>query len=388
MAKPSQTKTFKGVKDLILDNTGLLLLRLAGAYRWLPSGSLGTLRLHEMTAEAEKLIALKLITQSRSGKYLMLTTRGYDFLDEHGWHYERTTKRAYENSTSLHRRLEVCSVMLTALRAGIDTLCDGAYALRSQPVFRPAFALRTGGVNLMNAASCIGFGHWGNTAYMLQYCGKDSKGMYFANELSQLHRLAPVFDESLSTSTATAMILAGGSYAEVYDRVHARVLPKTDSIRGYADYYDAYRLCELPVHLLSCDETGAMQLAVMSEPGYRGKIAFAAFGDKWYRHDKDIPFADGCVDGCPLVIAVDMDVRRVMGVISEAHNLGRREVMLAALHRQMRDFYLSVIPKDKGVTPLIIRESLLYTAFGRCVSLYSPDASSPALSQDGGVIQL
>jgi hypothetical protein len=375
----------KEMKTLILDNTGLLLLRLAGAYRWLPSGSLGTLRLYEMSAETEKLIALKLMTRPRSGKYLMLTARGYEFLNEHGWHYERSVKRAYENSVALQRRLDVCSVMMTALRAGIDTLCDGPYALRGQPVFRPAFALRTGGVNLMNAASCIGFGHWGNTAYILQYAGKDSRGMYFANELSQLHRLAPVFDESLSTPSA--MILAGGSYAEVYERVHSHVLPKTDTVRGYADYSDAYRLCELPVHLLSCDETGAMQLAVMCEPNYREKIAFAAFGDKWTRRDEQIPDADGCVDGCPLVIAVDMDVRRVMRVISEAQSLGRREIMLAALREQIKNFYLSVIPKDKGVTPLIIRDSLLYTSFGRRITLYSPDASSPAPGKDGGVIR-
>jgi hypothetical protein len=338
-----------------------------------------------MRAEADKLLALKLMALSRSGKYFMLTARGYGFLDDLGWHYERGVKRAYENSTALRRRLEVCSVMLTALRAGIDVLCEGAYALRSQPVFRPAFALRTGGVNLMNAASCIGFGHWGNTSYILQYCGAESKGMYFANELSQLHRLAPVFDESLSTPSA--MILAGRSYSEIFERVHTRVLPKSDTVRGYADYSDAYRLCELPVHLLPCDETGAMQLAVMREPGYREKIALAAFGDKWTRHDADIPFADGCVDGCPLVIAVDMDIRRVLRVITEADRLGRPEIMLAALREQIKDFYLSAIPKDKGVTPLIIRESLLYTAFGKRIALFTPDTASPAIDKDGGVIR-
>jgi hypothetical protein len=336
-----------------------------------------------LSAETDKLIALKLMARARSGKYVMLTQNGCEMLRSLGYPADGGGKRAYENSLALRRRLEVCRVMLTALRAGIDTLCDGAYALRAQPVFRPAFALRTGGVNLMNAASCVGFGHWGDTAYILQYAGAESKGMYFANELSQLHRLAPVFDENLSTPTA--MILAGGSYAEVYARVRARVLPRTDSVRGYADYSDVYRLCELPVHLLSCDETGAMQLAIMREPGYREKIAFAAFGDKWARHDADIPDADGCVDGCPLVIAVDMDMRRVMNVIARANELGRREVMLAALRGQMRDFYMPAIPKDKGVTPLIIRDGVLDAAFGKHVTLYTPPGGA-ALDMNGELI--
>jgi hypothetical protein len=356
---------------MILDNYELLILRLAGKYRWLPIGSLGAFRQDERKAGTEALFSLGLLTSDRGGSYLALTSRGYELLRERGWSYTKSSKRAYAGSSALRRRLEVCRVMLTALRAGTDTLRDDINALREQPVFYPAFSLRAGGGNLMNAASCVGFDHRGDGIYMLQYVGAESRGMYLSNEASQLRRLAAVYG-----NTPSAMIFAGGSYAEVYNRVQKRLPEGSHTIRGYVDYADAYRLCDVPIHLLSCDDTGAAQLAVMSESGYREKIAYAAFGDK-LTPDPDIS-ADGCVDGSPLVIAADMDVRRVMNVIAAARRLNRREVMLAALRGQIRDFWLKILPKDKFVTPLVIGDNVLESAFGKRITLYTPPPGAAA----------
>lgn len=71
--------------------------------------------------------------------------------------------------------------------------------LKRQPVFLPAFALRGGDGNLMNAASCVGFGHWGNHAYLLQYVSRQNPGFFMNNELSHLYNLASVFSERLDT---------------------------------------------------------------------------------------------------------------------------------------------------------------------------------------------
>ena len=49
----------------------------------------------------------------------------------------------------------------------------------------------------MNAAVCAGFGHWGDTAYMVQYVGENTLGFFMNNELSHLHNLASVFSERL-----------------------------------------------------------------------------------------------------------------------------------------------------------------------------------------------
>ena len=77
------------------------------------------------------------------------------------------------------------------------------------------------------------------------------------------------------------------------------------------DYSQAYPRLGIPACLLSCDDTGALQLAIMRQTDYRAQIAQAAFGARWSPEDSRIPEADGQVDGNPLVIAVDMDLRRL-----------------------------------------------------------------------------
>jgi hypothetical protein len=65
----------------------------------------------------------------------------------------------------------------------------------------------------------------------------------------------------------------------------------------------------MPVHIAACGEAGARQLAVMSQPDYRARIARAAYGQRWQTRDTQIIEADGCVDGSLLVIAAAFDVQ-------------------------------------------------------------------------------
>ena len=367
---------------MILDSRDMLLLRLAGAYRYVPLENLKACGFRELQAGFMMLKAARLIGVARSGIYFNLRPAGYEFLDSLGYHYEPSAKRAYKESYELRRRLEVSSVMLTCLRAGIDTLQDDVDALAQQPTFYPAFLLRVGEINLMNAASCIGFGNWGNCAYMLQYVGADSRGMYQANEMAQFHNLSSVFSKALRYPKA--MIFAGGSYSEVYDRVHRRVLPHSKSARSYIDYSEVYADLDIPIHLLSCDETGATQLVIMRQPDYNARIARAAFGER-IRADDEIPDADGRVDDFAFIVGVDMDVRRVLRIIEAARKLGRSEVVIAALPKQM-DFFTPLFADDELVTLRAIPEAVLQTAFGDAIRLFEPDSTAPAITRTGGTI--
>ncbi|MDR0861802.1 MAG: hypothetical protein LBN30_03375 [Oscillospiraceae bacterium] len=368
---------------MILDTQDLLLLRLAGEYRQIPLHSLSILGFASLRDAAARLTAAELLSIPRGGSYFRLAPKGCELMSRLGRPQEPSTRRTYEGDPTLRRRLNIGSVMLTCLRAGIDTALDGVDGLREQPAFYPAFALRNGGTNLMNAASCAGFAHLGDAAYMLQYVGADSRGMYLDNELRQLHNMSSVFGENLNIPKA--VIFAGDSYAHLYERVHTAILPPKQSRHGYTDYAEVYRLADIPIHLLPCDEAGAFQLAVMSETEYIAKLARAAFGDRWKPADPDIPEADGSVSGTPLVIGVDMNVRRVEAVLAAAKNLGRREVMVAALKEQMRDFYLAALPKGKFVTPLGIGEDVLEVAFGKRLTLYTPPRD-PARDESGAFV--
>ena len=352
-----------------LDGRDLTILRLAGSYRWLPYGILSQLGLISRNGEISLLVKLGLLSLSSKNRYIKLTQQGYDTLHKHGYDYDPGSKRAYANSAALRRRLEVSSVALTALRAGIDVLPDDIDALSSQPTFFPAFSLRTGGSNLMNAANCAGFGHWGDNGYMLQYVSPDSCGMYLTNELSHFHNLSPIFDSKLKTKLS--MILAGSSYSDIYKQLSGNAPSSRHGKHGFHDFWDVCRKTDMPIHLLSCDGTGAMQLAIMRQPDYNARIAKAAFGGDWNQYDDNIPDADGSVNGNPLVIAADVDKHRVERICKLARSQGRSEVMIAALKNQLEDFYKPCFPKGSLITLLSIGQPVLDDAFGKGLSLFS-----------------
>ena len=294
---------------MLYDRRDFGLLRLAGAYQWLPLAPLRALSpLKQLFHEAELLVSLGLLAFSRSGEYLTLTPEGYRLLSSFDLHYQPPSKRPYSQSPALRRRLEVGAILLTCLGAGIEPALDKVERLKRQPVFLPAFALRAGDGNLMNAAGCAGFGHWGGAAYMVQYVCEEHSGFFMNNELAHLHNLASVFSERLDTPQV--ILFAGDSYRAVYEVLTQKTRSDRNGKKGFVDYSQAYPQLGIPACLLSCDDTGALQLSIMRQASYHARIAQAAFGARWKAEDGRLPEADGQVDGNPLVIAVDMDLRR------------------------------------------------------------------------------
>ena len=371
---------------MLYDRRDLGLLRLAGAYQWLPLASLRSLSpLKRLCREAELLSMMGLLTFSRSSEYLMPSPKGYQFLHTFELNYQPPTKRPYTNSPTLRHRLEIGSILFTCLGAGIEPALDKVERLKRQPVFLPAFALRSGGGNLMNAAGCAGFGHWGDAAYMVQYVSENTPGFFMNNELSHLHNLASVFSERLDTPQA--LLLAGESSRSVYAILSRATPTQRNGKKGFVDYSQAYPQLGIPACLLSCDDTGTLQLAIMRQPDYRAKIARAAFGARWTQSDDRIPEADGQVGGNPLVIAVDMDLRRLDRVCRDARQQGRKEILVAALDGQMSGLLLDHFPKEAPVRPLRVNHKVLSVAFGGECVLGDPWPDAP-LNWKGGLVHV
>lgn len=123
---------------MLYDRRDFGLLRLAGAYQWLPLVPLRALSpLKQLFHETELLASLGLLAFSRSGEYLTLTPEGYRLLSSFDLHYQPPSKRPYSQSPALRRRLEVGSILLTCLGAGIEPALDKVERLKRQPVFLP-----------------------------------------------------------------------------------------------------------------------------------------------------------------------------------------------------------------------------------------------------------
>ncbi len=73
-------------------------------------------------------------------------------------------------------------------------------------------------------------------------------------------------------------------------------------------YSEAYRELHYPIHLLSCDETGARQLQIMAVPYYREKLARLMLRSAYQPPPEDAPAWDATSqNGHPFVIGADME---------------------------------------------------------------------------------
>ena len=85
------------------------------------------------------------------------------------------------------------------------------------------------------------------------------------------------------------MVFAGESYASVLSELEA-VYPHGDT--KLIPYGEAYRRLRLPVHLLSCDDTGAIQLQILATPGYRPRLTQAALKSQYVPPPEGAPALD------------------------------------------------------------------------------------------------
>ncbi|MCL1835854.1 MAG: hypothetical protein FWG48_06790 [Oscillospiraceae bacterium] len=367
------------------DRRDIELLRLTGKYRWLPFDAFGKFGFENIAEDIMVLVKLGILSIARNKLYIRLSPKGERILADLGFDSDTAAKRPYENNVTLRHRLETASIMLTALRAGIDTLHDDVDALRCQPVFFPTFAFRSAAANSVSNSSSSGFGHWGGKAYMIHCVNQENKGMYLTAELKTFHNLSSVF--SVSLDEPEALIFAGESYAKVYEQITSKDFSKKNGVKGFQDFSSVYSRTDVPIHLLSCDEGGAMQLALMRQPGYRSRLARAVYGDRWAQCDDLVPYADGIIDGNrTVIIAADMDVRRAVLVAVDAKRLGRKGVALIAFEGQMKGLLANLLPRDGFVSYLKIMREVIDTAFGKDFSLNAlsdDEESGPAFGKDG-----
>jgi hypothetical protein len=144
-----------------------------------------------------------------------------------------------------------------------------------------------------------------------------------------------------------------------------------DSGSRLALFGEAYRRVTMPVHLLACDETGAMQLKIMAEPDYRNRLTRAALRGQYRPPAPDLD-CDAMYDGLPFLMAADMDLRRLDAAYDSARSRGSPQIALAALEGQLEEV-LNGRYRDTGKARVfMLTEAALTEFFGRTPALYVP----------------
>ena len=142
-----------------------------------------------------------------------------------------------------------------------------------------------------------------------------------------------------------------------------------DRLIGYGE---AYQRLRMDAHLVTCDTTGALQLAIMARPDYRRRLTRLAVQSKFVPPPEDFPGCDAFYEGAPFLLAADMDLRRIDAAIQTAYERGCYPVVLAALAGQA-EAVLYARYRDTGKARVFrLTDSALREFFGTDSPLYAP----------------
>lgn len=241
--------------------------------------------------------------------------------------------------------------------------------------FRPTPAAR--GANPWANTRIAAVASMEGSVYAIHHIRSDNGKLLFADELAAFSR-----NTAQMQAGRQAFLFAGESYAEILSELEHREDSPGDRLIGYGE---AYQRLRMDAHLVTCDTTGALQLAIMARPDYRRRLTRLAVQSKFVPPPEDFPGCDAFYEGAPFLLAADMDLRRIDAAIQTAYERGCYPVVLAALAGQA-EAVLYARYRDTGKARVFrLTDSALREFFGTDSPLYAP-SHQQFLTAKGGVI--
>ena len=285
-------------------------------------------------------------------------------------------QRGYRE-TDILRRLSISRLMLTAYRAGFNVFTTEIEELKKTPALFLPFNRRGHGTNPWANARIAAVAGLEDTAYAVHCIRPGIGGLLLSDELAAFTR-----NTSSLRAASQAFIFCGDSYGELLSELERDEDPNQGRLVSYGG---AYRRLRLAAHLLACDDTGALQLRIMSQPGYRGKLTRIALKSKYTPPPADCPMYDALFGGTPFILAADMDLRRIDAAVEAARERHSGPVVLAALEGQA-EAVLYARYRDTGTARVFtLTASALSEFLGADGGLYDP-SHGPFMTSKGGVI--
>lgn len=361
-----------GIRTLLSEREADLL-RMTYWCQYLSSDNAHGLSCEEEIAELMRLGFLK-IHQS-SGAYV-LTKSGVQLVAYMLDGKLPEISQSY-HAAAIERRLRRSKLAMTAYRAGLNLFISSASELRDEgALFFTAFG-RGRGHNPWGSTRIAAVAHMGGVVYAVHYLYPEIGPVTLTDELA-----------AFNSNTAhlgcmrQSFFFAGDSYRAVLEELARERISKKPTKK--IPYREVYRTLREPIHLLSCDEVGAMQLKIMSIPHYRLKLTKAALAGHYRSPPEDIPEWDALYDGSPLITAADMNLRRVEAGIRKARELGCAHVALLSLQEQGK-LLRTLHEEDPFVSIYTLAESALRHFAGGPMELHRPKPTQ-YLTEKGGVI--
>ena len=326
--------------------------------------------------ERENLMTMGFIkTHERSGT-LLLTNKGRAFVELLLNGVIPGLRISYHDA-AIERRLRLSELVLTAYYAGVDVFTTSVGGDGERPSLLITSITRNHGHNPWGSARVGAIAHLGGIYYAAHYVCPGIGRMAVNDELSALHN-----HTNFGKDTRRAFLFAGPSYGCILEELKARGKKSEGKLIRYSE---AYRELHYPIHLLSCDETGARQLQIMAVPDYREKLARLMLRSAYQPPPEDAPAWDALYNGHPFVIGADMELRRIDAAIRIARERNCLPIALAALDAQGSAVLLARYADPGYATVYKVTDGVLTKLFGHAPALYEPPCTQ-FLTKKGDVV--
>ena len=276
-------------------------------------------------AERKNLMGMGLVRRHEKSGALLLTSKGQLLLEHLLDGAVPQTTRAY-HPPLIERRIRVSRLVMTAYHGGVNPFTFGPEELDGPAsLFLPAITRRKG-ANPWGSTRVAAIARLGDSLYAMHYVCPGIGKVALMDELAAFSNQTARFRDM-----GRAFLFAGSSYKSVLSELGRPPERKDAKLLTYGG---AYRCLQLPVHLLSCDATGAVQLQIMAVPDYRARLTKAALKNQYRPPPEDVPEWDAIFQGAPFLLAADMDLRRINAAIKAARARGFPQIAMAALEGQ------------------------------------------------------
>lgn len=313
------------------------------------------------TAEQCNLMLLGLMRQHKKSGAFTLTNQGRSFLAAVLNGAVPELAQSYHND-AIQRRLRLSSLILTAHRGYVDPFTTGTDNLFRSPSLFLSAVTRSRGSNPWGSTRIAAIARLGDLLCAMHYVCSGIGKLALTDELNAFTNQTARFRDTRRT-----FIFAGESYGDILTEIEAPE-PKTDT--KLITYGAAYRCLQFPVHLLSCDDTGAVQLQIMSAPDYRRRLTRAALKTQ-YQPSPDSAW-DALFQGMPFLMAADMDLRRIDASILKAEQAGLQQIALAALEGQAKTVLFPRYRDTGKARVFILTDEAVSEVTGRPPVPYAP----------------
>ena len=370
-----QTAGMKGWKScMMLSCRDLDILRLLRWCRMIRSKELCEAFSKD---EVLNLSAAQMIRFSDAAKAWLLTPCGNRVLDSAGFVLPPATAPTYREP-DITRRLRLAQIVTTAYAAGINIFLTKESELQSTPSLFLPFLHRNRGSNPWGSTRVAALLHTSDLMCAIHWVSPGIGCVALTDELTAFQNHTAAIP-----AKQRAIIFAASSYEEILGELDAVQEDQNTRLQSYREVYDCLKL---PLFLMPCNDTGCLQLRILSIPNYRELLARIILKSHYVPPPANRAMYDALYQGVPFVMAADMDLWRIDAALDAARSDGLPQIALAALPEQV-ETVLSCRYRETGKARVFtITESALRELLGSIAPYAPPDL--PFYTSEGSVLDV